>query len=74
MYIYSISEKYAKMAFYAMGVLWVSYGYPVVRGGVLVLFRGLRCTDRTDAMGTNAVRIGRIGRMQGKILGFVMRT
>ena len=33
MYIYSISKKPPKTAFYPMAVLWVSYGYPVVRGG-----------------------------------------
>jgi len=31
MYIYSISIKFHKNAFYPMVILWVCYGYPMVR-------------------------------------------
>ena len=31
MYIYSISEFCAKIAFYLMVILWVWYGYPMVK-------------------------------------------
>ena len=39
MYIYSISIKLPKMAWYPTVILWGSYGYPTVFEGLLYDFR-----------------------------------
>ena len=42
MYIYSVSVKCAKKAKYLMGILWVWYGYPMVRADNVLYFCSLK--------------------------------